>query len=100
MSDRIASLGAASDSTYGQGNPPRPKPEAHDKAGVQSALPDGHDPADLRLIIEDGQVDGTLVYKIVDGRTGAVVQTLPREQVLSLRETKSYVAGQVIKTRA
>jgi flagellar protein FlaG len=58
------------------------------------------DPANLRLVIEDDQAAGCFVYKTIDWRTGQVVQQLPREQLLKLRETDAYLAGDVIKTEA
>jgi flagellar protein FlaG len=58
------------------------------------------DPADLRLVIEDDQAAGCFVYKTIDWRTGEVVQQLPREQLLKLRESDSYLTGDVIKTKA
>jgi flagellar protein FlaG len=63
----------------------------------QAAMPN---PADLRLVIEEDKAAGTLVYKTVDWRTGEVVQQLPREQVLRLREAQNYSAGQLLATRA
>jgi flagellar protein FlaG len=57
-------------------------------------------PQDLRLVIEEDQRAGTVVYKTVDWRTGVVVQQLPREQVLKLRETENYAAGQLLATKA
>ena len=57
-------------------------------------------PADLRLVIEEDKRAGTFVYKTVDWRTGEVVQQLPREQVLLLRETQAYSAGQLLVTKA
>jgi len=61
------------------------------------ALPDT---ADLRLVIEDDQAAGCFVYKTVDWRTGEVVQQIPREQILRMREEPAYLAGDVIKTKA
>ena len=58
------------------------------------------DPADLRLVIEEDRQAGTVVYKTVDWRTGVVVQQLPREQVLRLRETENYAAGKLLATKA
>ncbi len=69
-------------------------------ASTPAAPAAGPDPADLRLVIEDDQAAGCFVYKTVDWRTGAVVQQLPREQLLKLREADAYLAGDVIKTRA
>jgi flagellar protein FlaG len=58
------------------------------------------DPVDLRLIIEDDPKSGTVVYKSVDRRTGVVVQQLPREQVLRMREAQNYSAGKLLATKA
>jgi flagellar protein FlaG len=57
-------------------------------------------PSDLRLVIEEDHAAGCFVYKTVDWRTGAVVQQLPREEMLKLREAADYTAGAVIDTRA
>ena len=98
MSDSIASLAVVADSTYGHGQHPNAgSADKHESEQNSSETPN---PADLRLIIEDGGEDGALIYKIVDGRTGRVVQTLDRDQVLKMREARNYVAGQVITTRA
>ncbi|HEX4181633.1 MAG TPA: hypothetical protein VHY34_00025 [Caulobacteraceae bacterium] len=58
------------------------------------------DPVDLRLVIEDDPKAGTVVYKSVDWRTGLVVQRLPREQVLRMREAQNYSAGKLLATKA
>ena len=63
-------------------------------------LPPAPNPADLRLVIEDDQAAGCFVYKTIDRRTGDVVQQLPREQLVKLREADAYLAGDVIKTQA
>jgi hypothetical protein len=99
MSDSVTSLGATPDSTYGQGQSPKPSPEVADKLASDGDVSTPPDPADMRLIIEDDHAGGPLIYTTVDRRTGAVVQKLPGEQVLRMGETKTYVAGQVIKTR-
>jgi len=57
------------------------------------------DPADLRLVIEEDKAAGTFVYKTVDWRTGEVVQQLPREEVLQLREAQNYSAGKLLTTK-
>jgi flagellar protein FlaG len=76
---------------------PDPAPQPAHAAAAQAS---GSDPADLRLVIEDDQAAGCFVYKTIDWRTGQVVQQLPREQLLKLRESDSYLAGDVIKTKA
>jgi len=57
-------------------------------------------PADLRLVIEEDKAAGAFVYKTVDWRTGEVVQQLPREQVLQMREAQNYAAGKLFATKA
>jgi flagellar protein FlaG len=74
------------------GSTPAPAP--------QPQQPAASDTADLRLVIEDDQAAGCFVYKTVDWRTGEVVQQIPREQILKLREAPAYLAGDVIKTEA
>ena len=69
-------------------------------APIEATEPPGPDPADLRLVIEDDQAAGCFVDKQIDWRTGAVVQQVPREQLLKLREATAYTAGDVIKTKA
>lgn len=51
-------------------------------------------------MIEDDQAAGCFVYKTIDWRTGEVVQQIPREQILKMREEPAYLAGDVIKTKA
>ena len=100
MSNSISVNGAASagDSTYGGGSHPQPEGSGAGAAADQGQS-DFPDPADLRLIIEDDLVAGSFVYKTVDRRTGKVVQQLPREQILALREAADYTAGAVIKAK-
>jgi flagellar protein FlaG len=81
---------------------PAAQPEASAHPAPAQATPaaaSGPNPADLRLVIEDDQAAGCFVYKTIDWRTGAVVQQLPREQLLKLREADGYLAGDVIKTK-
>lgn len=56
--------------------------------------------ADLRLIIEDTGEPGACVYTVLDRRTGRIVNQLPREEVLRLREQDDYAAGAVFKGEA
>lgn len=51
---------------------------------------------DLRLVIEEDPVSGSYIYKTLDRRTGEVVQQLPREDVLRLKDTPVYAPGQVV----
>jgi flagellar protein FlaG len=101
MSNSFSVNGAASagDSTYGGGSHPQPEGSGAGAGAADQGQSDAPDPADLRLIIEDDLVAGSFVYKTVDRRTGKVVQQLPREQILALREAADYTAGAVIKAK-
>ena len=55
---------------------------------------------DLRLVIEEDKAAGSYVYKTIDRRTGEVIQQLPRDQVLRLREALDYEAGDVVRAKA
>ncbi len=95
----VNSAGSAGDPTYGGGGHSQPEGSGAPAGAVTPAPSDAPDPADLRLIIEDDLVAGCFVYKTVDRRTGKVVQQLPREQILALREAADYTAGAVIKAK-
>jgi flagellar protein FlaG len=98
MTNSVAITAAPADPSVGQ-SPFSPTEIASPAAVVQdqTAVPD---PADLRLVIEEDKAAGAVVYKTVDWRTGEVVQQLPREQVLRMREAQNYSAGQLITTKA
>ena len=54
----------------------------------------------MRLVIEEDKATNSYVYKTVNRLTGEVIQQLPREQVLQLREQLDYEAGNVVRTKA
>jgi len=54
---------------------------------------------DLRLIIEEDKAAGSYVYKTIDIRTGHVVQQVPREEVLRLKDASGYQPGAVVNAR-
>ena len=54
----------------------------------------------MRLVIEEDKASGSYVYKTVNRRTGEVVQQLPREQILKLREALNYEAGSIVRAKA
>jgi len=54
----------------------------------------------MRLVIEEDKASGLYVYKTVNRLTGEVVQQLPREQVLQLKDRVDYEAGHVVRTKA
>lgn len=86
-------------------NVPKPEP-----VGQPNALPQGSSQGvnapqvknsvqtapDLRLVIEEDPISGAYIYKTLDRRTGEVVQQLPREDVLRLKDAPVYVPGQVV----
>jgi len=54
----------------------------------------------MRLVIEDDKAAGCFVYKVIDRKTGEVVQQTPSAQMVKLRESDGYLAGDVIKAQA
>lgn len=54
----------------------------------------------MRLVIEEDKAARSYIYKIINRRTGEVIQQLPSEQVLRLRENSNYEAGDVVRTKA
>lgn len=79
------------------GAPPRNPVPAQQAERVREAKPEA---PDLRLVIEENPQAGTFVYKTIDRRTGEVVAQVPREEVLRMRESPDYMAGDVIRTEA
>jgi flagellar protein FlaG len=98
MSNSVAIVAPTADASVGQS--PFSQSEILTSAALvqdQTAAPN---PADLRLVIEEDKAAGTFVYKTVDWRTGEVIQQLPREAVLQLREAQNYSAGKLLATKA
>jgi len=60
----------------------------------------GQDTVETRLVIEQDQASGTFIYKTINRLTGEVVQQLPRDEVLKLRDGGQYEAGSVVRTKA
>lgn len=58
------------------------------------------DQVEMRLVIEMDQASGSYVYKTVNRLTGEVIQQLPRDEVLHLKEKAGYEAGTVVRTKA
>ena len=54
----------------------------------------------MRLVIEEDKASGSYVYKTVNRLTGEVIQQLPRDQLLKLRDQVAYEAGDVVRTKA
>lgn len=96
MQNKVAPFAATPDPTFGQNRSARTTAK-----GVGGAGEAGHgEEADLRLVIEEDPASGSYVYKTVDRKTGQVVQQLPRDEVLRMREQVDYHAGGVIRTKA
>ena len=96
MDNKVAAFAATPDPTFGQkSTAPQRSTQGPSATGAGQ-----DDPADMRLVIEEDKASGSYVYKTVNRLTGKVIQQLPREQVLQLREQMDYVAGQVVRTKA
>ena len=95
MESKVAPFAATPDPTYGRRQPPA---EREGRGGAGDAAPSEEE--ELRLVIEHDEIAGTLIYKIIDRRTGEVVQQYLREEVLQMREDAEYSAGGVIRTKA
>jgi flagellar protein FlaG len=96
MDNKVAAFAATPDPTFGQ----KPVPTSRPQGTTAEQAAQGQDPADMRLVIEEDKASGSYVYKTVNRVTGEVVQQLPREQVLQLKEQVDYVAGNVVRTKA
>ncbi|MFL5295375.1 MAG: flagellar protein FlaG [Phenylobacterium sp.] len=96
MDNKVAAFAATPDPTFGQ----KPAPQRPVGGATAEQAAQGQDTADMRLVIEEDKASGLYVYKTVDRRTGEVLQQLPREQVLQLKEQVDYVAGNVVRTKA
>ena len=102
-------LGQAATAQASSGGVGGSKPDADATAEVQSTSPNAQAnaaasaparSADLRLEIEDDKAAGCFVYKIINRATGEVVEQIPQEQIVKLREADGYLAGDVIKAQA
>ena len=97
MDNKVAAFAATPDPTFGQ----KPAPTARPAQGpADGPANQGPDQVDLRLVIEEDKASGLYVYKTVNRLTGEVVQQLPREQVLQLKDQVDYVAGHMVRTKA
>ena len=96
MENKVAILAATPDPTFGQ-KPAAPRP---DTGKTTASAAQGPDPVDLRLVIEEDKASNSYVYKTVNRLTGEVIQQLPRDTVLKLREQLDYESGDVVRTKA
>lgn len=95
MSTSVASSAQTPDPT----GPAAVRAPTADAAGPAGGAFPIADTPDLRLVIEEDKAAGSYVYKTVDIRTGHVVQQIPREEVLRLKETSDYAPGAVVNAR-
>jgi flagellar protein FlaG len=95
MQSKVAPFAATPDPTHGRHQQSVLSERAAPAEGASQA-----EEADLRLVIEEDEATGTYVYKTVNWLTGEVVQQLPREEVMRLRDNAAYIAGGVIRTKA
>jgi flagellar protein FlaG len=96
MDNKVAAYAAIPDPSFGQ----KPAPQSTDKSAAAARAPEAPDPVDMRLVIEEDKASNSYVYKTINRLTGEVIQQLPREQVLQLREQLDYEAGAVVRTKA
>ena len=94
MENKVANIAAAADPAFGAQRPVQPGAE------ISARPPEAESSADFRLVIEQDAGSGAYIYKTVDRRTGEIVQQLPRDQILRMREASEYAAGGVIRARA
>lgn len=95
MENKVATVAATPDPTYGQ-SPPIQRPDTG--ASVRAAP--SQDPVDLRLVIEEDSASGSYIYKQVNRLTGEVLMQFPRDEILKMHEQIDYEAGSVIRTKA
>jgi flagellar protein FlaG len=95
MDTKVTAFAATPDATYGQAPAAPPSQDS----GANEA-PADNGASDLRLVIEEDRGSGSYVYKTIDRRTGEVLQSLPRADILKLRAAAAYAAGSVIRTEA
>jgi flagellar protein FlaG len=96
MESKVTALAATPDPTFGQ----KPAEHSADVRPSAAGAAQSSDPVDMRLIIEEDEASNSYVYKTVNRLTGEVIQQLPREQVLQLRQQLDYEAGDVVRTKA
>lgn len=75
----------------------RPAPVRSSSAAPAEAAPKAA-LADVRLVIESDD-SGGFIYKILDRRTGEVVNQFPRETVLQMRASADYSAGDIVASQ-
>ncbi len=96
MENKVTALAVTPDPTFGQ----KPATQIPDNGGAANRAAKSSEPVDTRLVIEEDQASNSYVYKMVNRLTGEVIQQLPRQQVLQMREQLDYEAGDVVSAKA
>ena len=96
MESKVTAFAATPDPTFGQ----KPAAQGPDTRSPASHAAQSPDPVDMRLVIEEDKASNSYVYKTINRLTGEVIQQLPREDVLQLREQLDYEAGDMIRAKA
>jgi flagellar protein FlaG len=96
MESKVTAFAATPDPTFGQ----KTAVQAPDTRAPANRTVQSPDPVDMRLVIEEDKAANSYVYKTVNRLTGEVIQQLPRDQVLKLRERLDYEAGDMIRAKA
>lgn len=96
METKITAFAATPDPTFGQ----KPAPQSSDTRTSADRAAPASGSVDLRLVIEEDKASNSYVYKTINRLTGEVIQQLPRQQVLQLREQLQYEAGDVVRAKA
>jgi len=96
MESKVTAFAATPDPTFGQ----KAAVQATDARASEVPAVKGSDPVDMRLVIEEDKASNSYVYKTINRLTGEVIQQLPREQVLQLREQLDYEAGDMVRAKA
>lgn len=102
MDTKIAAVGSAPEVALPANNatPSSAPQKAVVEAANAPAPAVGPEPVDTRLVIDRDPSSGMYVYKTVNRLTGEIIQQLPRDAVLRMRNQPAYSAGDVVSTKA
>lgn len=80
--------------------PPQTKSQATSQPNTLSVPAYIAEPTDYRLVIDKDPISGTFVYRTVDRATGETVTQFPSEQLMKMRDSGDYKAGDVFSGTA
>ncbi len=78
---------------------PQRQAAPHDAPSAPVALAADSQP-ELRLVIEFDAEQNTMIYKMIDRATGAIVSQMSRDDLVRMSADPEYAAGAVIRTKA